>query len=242
MLRRPKWFVTTTVLFLTEQISGSSFRKTVKQQQKRFVPRPFFFPANGKTTSSVAGCVVRISGSTVVCRDRFTLWLSTLECCRRRGREVSWQSFSPELESEPALRQEAVRIKAKCLCDQAKASGACVTWLATPGRKKPTRTSFFSFLFFFVRLSAKMNPWRWRKAVRKRAQKMQWPINIRELSADYSQFFGERKHGQAQAEHFLVCVSFQHVHWVLPESVKAYSFNLNHCLPWTISFIVLCVF
>ena len=34
-------------------------------------------------------------------------------------------------------------------------------------------------------------------------------------------FFGERKHGQAPAEHFLSCVSFQHVHSVLPESVKA---------------------
>ena len=42
-------------------------------------------------------------------------------------------------------------------------------------------------------------------------------------------FFGEGKHGQAPAEHFLSCVSFQHVHSVrvLPESVKAYSFNLN---------------
>ena len=40
-------------------------------------------------------------------------------------------------------------------------------------------------------------------------------------------FFGEGKHGQAPAEHFLSCVSFQHVHFVLPESVKAYSFNLN---------------
>ena len=32
-------------------------------------------------------------------------------------------------------------------------------------------------------------------------------------------FFGEGKHGQAPAEHFLSCVSFQHVHSVLPESV-----------------------
>ena len=39
--------------------------------------------------------------------------------------------------------------------------------------------------------------------------------------------FGEGKHGQAPAEHLLFCVSFQHVHSVLPESVKAYSFNLN---------------
>ena len=38
-------------------------------------------------------------------------------------------------------------------------------------------------------------------------------------------FFGEGKHGQAPAEHFLSCVSFQHVHSVLHESVKA--FNLN---------------
>ena len=40
-------------------------------------------------------------------------------------------------------------------------------------------------------------------------------------------FFGEGKHGQAPAEHFLSCVSFQRVHSMLPESVKAYSFNLN---------------
>ena len=40
-------------------------------------------------------------------------------------------------------------------------------------------------------------------------------------------FFGEGKHGQAPAEHFLSCVSFQHVRSVLPESVKAYFFNLN---------------
>ena len=57
---RPRCFVTTTVLFLTEQ-----FKK------KRFVPRPCFFPASRKTTpSSVAGCLVRISGSSVVCSDR----------------------------------------------------------------------------------------------------------------------------------------------------------------------------
>ena len=41
-------------------------------------------------------------------------------------------------------------------------------------------------------------------------------------------FFVEGKHGQAPAEHFLSCVSFQHVHSVLAESVKAYSFNLNN--------------
>ena len=46
--------------------------------------------------SSVDGCLVRISGSTVVCSAQVTLWLSTVECCRRRDREVSWQSFSPE--------------------------------------------------------------------------------------------------------------------------------------------------
>ena len=40
-------------------------------------------------------------------------------------------------------------------------------------------------------------------------------------------FFGEGKHGQAPAEHFLSCVRFQNVHSVLPGSVKAYSFNLN---------------
>ena len=40
-------------------------------------------------------------------------------------------------------------------------------------------------------------------------------------------FFDEGKHGQAPVEHFLSYVSFQHVHSVLPESVKAYSFNLN---------------
>ena len=53
----------------------------------------------------------------------------------------------------------------------------------------------------------------------------------RELSSNgfslRTTFFGEGKHGQAPAEHFLSCVSFQHVHSVLPESVKAYSFNLN---------------
>ena len=64
------------------------------------VPRPCFFPASRKTTpSSIAGCLVRISGSTVVFSEWVTLWLSTVECCRRRDREVSWQSFSPE--SEP---------------------------------------------------------------------------------------------------------------------------------------------
>ena len=93
MLRRPRCFVTTTVLFLTEQ-----FKK--KNKKKRFVPRPCFFPASRKTTpNSVAGCLVRISGSSVVCSDRVTLWLSTVECCWGRDREVSWQSFSPE--SEP---------------------------------------------------------------------------------------------------------------------------------------------
>ena len=40
-------------------------------------------------------------------------------------------------------------------------------------------------------------------------------------------FFDEGKHGQAPVEHFLSYVSFQHVHSVLPGSVKAYSFNLN---------------
>ena len=75
--------------------------KKKKKKEKRFVPRPCFFPASRKTTpSSVARCFVRISGrSTVVCSNRVTLWLSTVECCRQRDREVSWQSFSPE--SEP---------------------------------------------------------------------------------------------------------------------------------------------
>ena len=35
MLRRPRCFVTTTVRFLTEQISGSSFRKKVKQKNTK---------------------------------------------------------------------------------------------------------------------------------------------------------------------------------------------------------------
>ena len=89
MLRRPRCFVTTAVLSPTKK----------KKKKKRFVPRPCFCPARKTTPSSVAGCLVRISGSTVVCSDRVTLWLSTVECCRRRDREVSWQSFSPE--SEP---------------------------------------------------------------------------------------------------------------------------------------------
>ena len=44
-------------------------------------------------------------------------------------------------------------------------------------------------------------------------------------SADYPFRWGETR--TSPAEHFLSCVSFQHVHFVLPESVKAYSFNLN---------------
>ena len=65
---------------------------------------------------------------------------------------------------------------------------------------------------------------------------MQWQIDIWgswAAKADVmnfslrTTFFGKRKHGQAPAEHFLSCVSFQHVHSVLLESIKAYSFNLN---------------
>ena len=58
MLRRPRCFVTTAVLFLTDQL-----KKKKKKRKKRFVPRPCFFPASRKTTpSSVARCFVRISG------------------------------------------------------------------------------------------------------------------------------------------------------------------------------------
>ena len=63
--------------------------KKKERKEKRFVPRPWFFPASRKTTpSSVAGCLVSISGSTVVYSDRVTLWLSTVEFCRGRDREV----------------------------------------------------------------------------------------------------------------------------------------------------------
>ena len=48
------------------------------------------------------------------------------------------------------------------------------------------------------------------------------------LSAAF--FFGEGKHGQAPAEHFLFCVSFHNVNPELFESVKAYSFNENDYL------------
>ena len=83
MLRRPRCFVTTAVLFLTEQFKKKKIRK------KGSFPDRASSPASRKTTpSSVAGCLVRISGSSVVCSDRVTLWLSTVECCRRRDREV----------------------------------------------------------------------------------------------------------------------------------------------------------
>ena len=68
-------------------------KKIKKKKSEKKVPRPFFLPANGTTTpSSVAGCLVRISGSTVVCSDRVTLWLSTVECCRRRARPGSFMA------------------------------------------------------------------------------------------------------------------------------------------------------
>ena len=66
------------------------------------------------------------------------------------------------------LRQEAEAKRVQCLCDQAEASRSCVTWLANPGRKTWTDENVFST---FVRLSAKMNSWRWRKAIRKRPRK-----------------------------------------------------------------------
>ena len=76
------------------------------------------------------------------------------------------------------------------------------------------------------------------KSYQKETPKMQWQIDryLRELSSKAdgmnfslrTTFFGEGKHGQAPAEHFLSCVSFQYVHSVLSKSVKAYSFNLNN--------------
>ena len=77
--------------------SLNNCKKKIKGKRGSFPDRASFRPVALKTTpSSVAGCFVRISGSTVVCSDRVTLWLSTMECCRQRDREVSWQSFSPE--------------------------------------------------------------------------------------------------------------------------------------------------
>ena len=94
---------------------------------------------------------------------------------------------------------------------------------------EPTRTSFF------VRLSAKMNLDAGEKLSERNPENAMANRYLRALSSKAdginfslrTTFFSEGKHGQAPTEHFLSCVSFQHVHSVFPESVKAYSFNLN---------------
>ena len=179
------------------------------------------------TPSSVAGCLVRISGSTVVCSDHdidvptdYSPWSAV-------GGETG--KFHGTQSRQRASRWGRNQYVGKCLCNQAEVSQACVTWLAIPGRNKPTRTSFF------VRLYAKMNPWRGRKAVRKRPRKSNgksisgsWAAKLIEWPTYLQTNFGEGKHGQAPAiKALFVLCDLHDVHSLLPESIKAYSLNLN---------------
>ena len=70
MLRRPRCFVTTAVLFLTEQLAGVVSVKKTKKKKKKVRSQTVTSEVSGQwkdDPSSVAGCLVRISGPTFVC-------------------------------------------------------------------------------------------------------------------------------------------------------------------------------
>ena len=156
------------------------------KKEERFYPRSCFFPANRKATpSSVAGCLVRISGRTVICSDRFTVCLSPVECCQRIRRDPE-RFMAIILEGERAVWGKTQYIGHVSL--QSSGSKSCVRHLTSDSRYHETGEN----VFFPVRLSAKMNPWLIFVWKGKHGQATcSWALLI-----------------------FLFCVSFQHVHSV----------------------------
>ena len=148
-----------------------------------------------------------------------------MECCRQRDREVSWQSFSPE--SEPFEARS--RGKEGVVSLWSSGSKPFVRHLTSESMSQDLnrRERLFNFCLFACLLKWTLNAGE--KLSERDPENAMANRYLRELSskADVmnfslrTTFFGERKHGQAPAEHFLSCVSFQHVHSVLPESVKA---------------------
>ena len=72
LLRRPRYALSRPLFYFCEQIGGTNVNKQTIEEKVR--SKTMLFPAK-TTPSSAAGCLVRISGSTVVCSDRFPLWI-----------------------------------------------------------------------------------------------------------------------------------------------------------------------
>ena len=138
-----------------------------KKKKKRFISGPCSFPASRKMTpSSVAGCLVRISGSTVVSRRQWSSYPLIIHS-GVLSTERPGSFMAVILTGELALIGKKPRLRGCSVfaIKRKQVVRASPDMRIQVARLEPTRR------FFFVRLSAKMNPWRWRKAIRKRPRK-----------------------------------------------------------------------